>query len=165
MSSSSTLLVLRSSNTLPGAGALRRLKLGEEAAKDLTDTLQVRETDRCLGNRRHRAKDDAIWDFLQILIICHNSDSGGLCQPCTHKISTRPVFKFTQAITMVVCTNHPPWINIHTQISVQRLQLSIKAELENIASLEPAAEDFEFYFRVWNLFLFYSVFKSPCRYR
>jgi len=29
-----------------------------------------------------------------------------------------------------------------------RLQLSIKAELENVTSLEPAAKDFEFFFRV-----------------
>jgi hypothetical protein len=68
MSSSRTLLVRRSSNTLLGPGALRRRKMGEDAEKDLTDPLQAGDADRCLENQRHRAKDDAIDFFLQIAV-------------------------------------------------------------------------------------------------
>lgn len=151
MSSSRTLLVRRASNTLPGVGALRRRNMGEEAAKDLTDTLQARDTDRCLENRRHRAKDNAI-EISKIIICTIRIREGS-----ANHAHTRAVQSVT-TITMVVCTNHPPWINVHTQFSVQRLQLSIKAELENVASLEPAAKDFEFFFRVWNLFFCFIPF-------
>lgn len=48
---------------------------------------------------------------------------------------------------MVVSETAPIYSNTLTEIYVQRLQLSIKAELENVTSLVPA-EDFEYFFQV-----------------